>query len=174
MEINTYRHPSTHYFQIMIGQKTDVNLPELYLLLSMVKTFGLKSLASSLLISLGLVVLSYFVIRHSVGFLAVSAVIVGYDIWAYSPRYQIVTIGNGLLQFVSVNPLRKRKVTELSTINKVSLLCLNEVYYKIVLSTGDGEDTININMYPSEFKALSQNMKGAGLITETRSKDPRF
>ncbi len=132
------------------------------------KTYGIKSLTFSLLISLGLLILSYLIIRHRMGFLAVAALILGYDVWAYAPRFQMVKIGDGAISFSSINPFRKRVTAQLAFINKVTLQSVNEVYYKVVISTNDGDKLINVNMYPSEFKALTQIMVGTGLITETR------
>jgi len=144
---------------------------ELFLFLAMAKTYGRKSLLTSALITLGLLVISYLVIRHRIGFMTVAALILLFDVRIYAPRYQMVTITDNSLSFSSVNPLQKKITIALTDISKVNMEILNELFYTVAVSATGGNNTVRINMYPSEFKALARNFEAIGLQTETRSKE---
>jgi hypothetical protein len=131
----------------------------------MSKTYGTKSMMMSALLSLGLMVVCYVVIRHRIGFVAMAALIVLFDLRIYMPRYQMVTISGDSISFFSVNPLKKRVIIPLKEVNRISLETVSDLLYKVVVA-GTGNNTIDVNMYPTEFKELAETIAATGIKTE--------
>jgi hypothetical protein len=131
----------------------------------MSKTYGTKSMMMSALLSLGLMVVCYVVIRHRIGFVAMAALIVLFDLRIYMPRYQMVTISGDSISFFSVNPLKKRVIIPLKEVNRISLETVSDLLYKVVVF-GTGNNTIDVNMYPTEFKELAETIAATGIKTE--------
>lgn len=121
---------------------------------------------TSALLSLGLLVVCYVVIRHRIGFMAMAALIVLFDLRIYMPRYQIVTVAKDSISFFSVNPLRKRIVLPLKDVSRMKLQKMSDLLYKVVVTAGNGDTIIDVNMYPSEFKELAREIEATGLKTE--------
>ncbi len=119
----------------------------------------------SALLSLGLMVVCYVVIRHRIGFVAMAALIVLFDLRIYMPRYQMVTISGDSISFFSVNPLKKRVIIPLKEVNRISLETVSDLLYKVVVF-GTGNNTIDVNMYPTEFKELAETIAATGIKTE--------
>ncbi len=119
----------------------------------------------SALLSLGLMVVCYVVIRHRIGFVAMAALIVLFDLRIYMPRYQMVTISGDSISFFSVNPLKKRVIIPLKEVNRISLDTVSDLLYKVVVA-GTGNNTIDVNMYPTEFKELAETIAATGIKTE--------
>jgi hypothetical protein len=119
----------------------------------------------SALLSLGLMVVCYVVIRHRIGFVAMAALIVLFDLRIYMPRYQMVTISGDSISFFSVNPLKKRVIIPLKEVNRISLETVSDLLYKVVVA-GTGNNTIDVNMYPTEFKELAETIAATGIKTE--------
>ncbi len=119
----------------------------------------------SALLSLGLMVVCYVVIRHRIGFVAMAALIVLFDLRIYMPRYQMVTISGDSISFFSVNPLKKRVIIPLKEVNRISLETVSDLLYKVVVA-GTANNTIDVNMYPTEFKELAETIAATGIKTE--------
>lgn len=119
----------------------------------------------SALLSLGLMVVCYVVIRHRIGFVAMAALIVLFDLRIYMPRYQMVTISGDSISFFSVNPLKKHVIIPLKEVNRISLETVSDLLYKVVVA-GRGNNTIDVNMYPTEFKELAETIAATGIKTE--------
>lgn len=133
----------------------------------MAKSYGNKSLLTSSLISVGLLVLAYFVVRHSIVFLLVALGIVLYDVYMYFPRYQFVRIADNTLSLSSVNPMRKPISVPTTAIKKIIIETHNDLLYTIRINTNTGELTAPVIIYPSEMKELAGSLKSMGLQTET-------
>jgi len=142
-------------------------LRELCLFLGMATSYGNKSLLTSSLISVGLLVLAYFVVRHSIVFLLVALGIVLYDIYMYFPRYQFIRITGSELSLSSVNPMRKPISVATAAIRNIKIETHNDLLYTIRISTGTEEVTAPVIIYPSEMKELAGSLESMGLRTET-------
>lgn len=119
----------------------------------------------SALLSLGLLIVCYVVIRHRIGFVAMASLIVLFDLRIYMPRYQMVTISGDSISFFSVNPLKKRVIIPLKEVNRISLETVSDLLYKVVVA-GTANNTIDVNMYPTEFKELAETIAATGIKTE--------
>ncbi len=133
----------------------------------MAKSYGNKSLLTSSLISVGLLVLAYFVVRHSIVFLVVALCIVLYDMYMYFPRYQFVRIADNTLSLSSVNPMRKPISVAKAAIRNIRIETHNDLLYTIRINTSTGEVTAPVIIYPSEMKELAVSLESMGLRTET-------
>jgi len=133
----------------------------------MATSYGNKSLLTSSLISVGLLVLAYFVVRHSIVFLLVALGIVLYDIYMYFPRYQFIRITGSELSLSSVNPMRKHISVATAAIRNIKIETHNDLLYTIRISTGTEEVTAPVIIYPSEMKELAGSLESMGLRTET-------
>ena len=133
----------------------------------MARSFGNKSLLTSSLISVGLLALAYFVVRHSIVFMLVALCIVIYDAYMYFPRYQFVRINNTSIDLSSVNPMRKPITVTTASIRNIRIETHNDLLYTIRISTTAGEITAPVIIYPSEIKDLAESLLSMGLQTET-------
>jgi hypothetical protein len=133
----------------------------------MATSYGNKSLLTSSVISVGLLVLAYFVVRHSIVFLLVAMGIVLYDIYMYFPRYQFVRITDSMLSLSSVNPMRKPISVATATIKNIKIETHNDLLYTIRINTGAEDITAPVIIYPSEMKELAGSLASMGLRTET-------
>lgn len=133
----------------------------------MAKSYGNKSLLTSSLISVGLLVLAYFVVRHSIVFLVLAFGIVLYDMYMYFPRYQFVRITDNTLILSSVNPMRKPISVATDAIRNIKIETHNDLLYTIRIDTSTGEVTAPVIIYPSEMKELAGTLESLGLRTET-------
>jgi hypothetical protein len=132
----------------------------------MVISYGNKSLLTSSLISVGLLVLAYFVVRHSIVFLLVALGIVLYDVYMYFPRYQFIRITDSTFSLSSVNPMRKPISVATAAIRNVKIETHNDLLYTIRISTGTEDVNAPVIIYPSEMKELARKLEASGLKIE--------
>lgn len=132
----------------------------------MATSYGNKSLLTSSLISVGLLVLAYIVVRHRIAFFLVALGIVLYDIYMYFPRYQFIRITNSTIGLSSVNPMRKPISATTSAIKNIKIETHNDLLYTIRIRTDKEEVTAPVIIYPSEMKELARELEASGLKIE--------
>lgn len=132
----------------------------------MATSYGNKSLLTSSLISVGLLVLAYIVVRHRIAFFLVALGIVLYDIYMYFPRYQFIRITNSTIGLSSVNPMRKPISATTSAIKNIKIETHNDLLYTIRIRTDREEVTAPVIIYPSEMKELARELEASGLKIE--------
>jgi len=127
------------------------------------KTYGIRSLMISSLVSLCMLVVGYFVIRHRLGLLALVICMVIIEIRFYASRYQVVRVNAGSIVFMSVDPFTKPKSVAVDKIKKIV-----SDHSLLVISTDAGEVNVPLSLHINERKILFENFAATGLQLETK------